>query len=102
MPNISYTGTLHDDWYGDVVIEELDGKLRIDFTHTKRLKGRLEHYTGNTFIVKWDEKLLEADAYITFDMSTKNRVNKAKMRAVSTAVTDFSFDFRNLTLKAKK
>ncbi|MCW1719957.1 serine hydrolase [Pseudoalteromonas sp. A3] len=101
LPNINYTGTLHDDWYGDVIIEQLDGKLRIDFTHTKRLKGTLEHYTGNTFIVKWDEKLLEADAFIRFDMGANNRVNSAKMRAVSTAVTDFSFDFRNLNLKAK-
>ena len=101
LPNINYTGTLHDDWYGDVIIEHLDGKLRIDFTHTKRLKGTLEHYTGNTFIVKWDEKLLEADAFIRFDMGANNRVNSAKMRAVSTAVTDFSFDFRNLNLKAK-
>ena len=101
LPNINYTGTLHDDWYGDVIIEQLDGKLRIDFTHTKRLKGTLEHYTGNTFIVKWDEKLLEADAFIRFDMGASNRVNSAKMRAVSTAVTDFSFDFRNLNLKAK-
>ncbi|KPZ59039.1 D-alanyl-D-alanine-carboxypeptidase/endopeptidase AmpH precursor [Pseudoalteromonas sp. P1-13-1a] len=101
LPNINYTGTLHDDWYGDVIIEQLDGKLRIDFTHTKRLKGTLEHYTGNTFIVKWDEKLLEADAFIRFDMGENNRVNSAKMRAVSTAVTDFSFDFRNLNLKAK-
>ncbi|MFY8328736.1 serine hydrolase [Pseudoalteromonas sp. ZZD1] len=101
LPNISYTGTLHDDWYGDVIIEELDGKLRIDFTHTKRLKGQLEHYTGNTFIVKWDEKLLEADAFIQFQMSPKNRVKSADMRAVSTSVTDFSFDFRNLNLQAK-
>lgn len=101
LPNINYTGTLHDDWYGDVIIEQLDGKLRIDFTHTKRLKGTLEHYTGNTFIVKWDEKLLEADAFIRFDMGANNRVNSAKMRTVSTAVTDFSFDFRNLNLKAK-
>lgn len=101
LPTINYTGTLHDDWYGDVIIEQLDGKLRIDFTHTKRLKGTLEHYTGNTFIVKWDEKLLEADAFIRFDMGENNRVNSAKMRAVSTAVTDFSFDFRNLNLKAK-
>jgi len=30
LPNINYTGTLHDDWYGDVIIEQLDGKLRID------------------------------------------------------------------------
>ncbi|QCU75434.1 serine hydrolase [Pseudoalteromonas distincta] len=101
LPNINYTGTLHDDWYGDVIIEQLDGKLCIDFTHTKRLKGTLEHYTGNTFIVKWDEKLLEADAFIRFEMSSQNRVNSAKMRAVSTQVTDFSFDFRNLHLKAK-
>ncbi|TMP16009.1 serine hydrolase [Pseudoalteromonas sp. S2893] len=101
LPNINYTGTLHDDWYGDVIIEQLDGKLRIDFTQTKRLKGTLEHYSGNTFIVKWDEKLLEADAFIRFDMGANNRVNSAKMRAVSTAVTDFSFDFRNLNLKAK-
>ncbi|MEI8625726.1 serine hydrolase [Pseudoalteromonas sp. B137] len=101
LPNINYTGTLHDDWYGDVIIEQLDGKLRIDFTHTKRLKGTLEHYTGNTFIVKWDEKLLEADAFIRFEMSSQNRVNSAKMRAVSTQVTDFSFDFRNLHLKTK-
>ena len=101
LPNINYTGTLQDDWYGDVIIEQLDGKLRIDFTHTKRLKGTLEHYTGNTFIVKWDEKLLEADAFIRFEMSSQNRVNSAKMRVVSTQVTDFSFDFRNLHLKAK-
>ncbi|MBG9994869.1 serine hydrolase [Pseudoalteromonas sp. NZS127_1] len=101
LPNINYTGTLHDDWYGDVIIEQLDSKLHIDFTHTKRLKGTLEHYTGNTFIVKWDEKLLEADAFIRFEMSSQNRVNSAKMRAVSTQITDFSFDFRNLHLKAK-
>jgi CubicO group peptidase (beta-lactamase class C family) len=101
LPNINYTGTLHDDWYGDVIIEELDSKLRIDFTHTQRLKGELTHYTGNTFIVKWDEKLLEADAFIQFELGTDNRVKRAKMKAVSTAVTDFSFDFRNLNLKAK-
>ncbi|EWH06476.1 beta-lactamase [Pseudoalteromonas lipolytica SCSIO 04301] len=102
LPNINYTGTLHDNWYGDVIIEELNGQLRIDFTHTKRLKGQLEHYTGNTFIVKWDEKLLEADAYIEFQMNPDNRVSSATMRAVSTEVTDFSFDFRNLDLQAKK
>jgi CubicO group peptidase (beta-lactamase class C family) len=101
LPNINYTGTLHDNWYGDVVIEQLDGKLHIDFTHTKRLKGTLEHYTGNTFIVQWDEKLLEADAFISFNMNTDNRVASAAMRAVSTQATDFSFDFRNLQLTAK-
>ncbi len=102
LPNIYYTGTLHDNWYGDVVIEELDGALRIDFTHTKRLKGQLVHHSGNTFVVKWDEPLLEADAFIEFTLNSENKVEKAKMHAVSTAVTDFSFDFRNLDLRPKK
>ncbi|MFY8274037.1 serine hydrolase [Pseudoalteromonas sp. SSDWG2] len=101
LPAIYYTGTLHDNWYGDVVIEELDGKLRIDFTHTKRLKGELVHHSGNTFVVKWDEPLLEADAFIEFTMDTQNKVKSASMRAVSTNVTDFSFDFRNLDLRPK-
>ena len=48
-----------------------------------------------------NEKLLEADAFIRFSMSADNRVESAKMNAVSTQVTDFSFDFRNLDLKAK-
>ena len=102
LPNIYYTGTLHDKWYGDVVIEELDGVLRIDFTHTKRLKGQLVHHSGNTFIVKWDEPLLEANAFIEFTLGSDNKVVSANMHAVSTAVTDFSFDFRNLDLRPKE
>ena len=101
LPAIHYTGTLHDNWYGDVVIEQIGDDLRIDFTHTKRLKGTLEHYTGNTFIVKWDEALLEADAFIEFEMNTQNQVKSASMRAVAPQVTDFSFDFRNLDLRPK-
>ena len=102
LPPIYYTGTLHDAWYGDVVIEQLDGKLRIDFTHTKRLKGELQHHSGNSFIVKWDEPMLEADAFIHFTLNEQNKVSSARMHAVSTEVTDFSFDFRNLDLRPKK
>ncbi|MEI4867138.1 DUF3471 domain-containing protein, partial [Klebsiella pneumoniae] len=59
-----YVGTYKDAWYGDVVISEQGDALRIDFSHTDMLKGSLEHYNGNTFIVRWDEPLLEADAFI--------------------------------------
>ena len=100
LPNHYYTGTLHDAWYGDVIIEEVSGTLRIDFTHTKRLKGQLKHHSGNTFIVKWDEPLLEADAFIEFTMGSDNNLKSASMRAVAPQVTDFSFDFRNLDLRA--
>ncbi|SFC68986.1 serine hydrolase [Pseudoalteromonas denitrificans] len=101
LPLSSYTGSFIDDWYGDVNIEEKSGELLIDFTHTERLKGVLEHHTGNTFIVRWNEKLLEADAFIHFDMSAKNQVKNIKLEAVAPSVTDFSFDFHNLNLKQK-
>lgn len=92
-----YAGTYKDAWYGDVVISEQDDSLRIDFTHTEMLKGSLEHYNGNTFIVRWDEPLLEADAFVEFDVSRSNQVEAATMEAVAD-FTDFSFDFHNLKL----
>ena len=92
-----YAGTYTDAWYGDVVISEKGDALHINFTHTDMLKGSLEHYNGNTFIVRWDEPLLEADAFIEFDVSRSNQVEAATMEAVAD-FTDFSFDFHNLKL----
>ncbi|RDX34766.1 serine hydrolase [Idiomarina sp. HD9-110m-PIT-SAG05] len=92
-----YAGTYTDAWYGDVVIFEKGDALHIDFTHTDMLKGSLEHYNGNTFIVRWDEPLLEADAFVEFDVSRSNQVEAATMEAVAD-FTDFSFDFHNLKL----
>lgn len=94
----TYSGTYKDAWYGDVVITEQNDSLRIDFTHTDMLKGSLEHYNRNTFIVHWDEPLLEADAFIEFDVSRSNQVETATMEAVAD-FTDFSFDFHNLKLE---
>ncbi|MDK1289476.1 serine hydrolase [Pseudoalteromonas umbrosa] len=95
-----YTGTLRSPWYGDVIVEEIAGQLHIDFTHTKLLKGTLHHHDGNTFVVKWHEKLLEADAYIHFKLNDKQQVQSADMEWVNPEITDFSFDFHNLDLSA--
>ncbi|QTH72492.1 serine hydrolase [Pseudoalteromonas xiamenensis] len=101
LPTEFYTGTLKSDWYGDVVIEKLDKTLRIDFTHTPLLKGMLQHRSGHTFLVKWDQPLLEAEAFITFEVDENQKVIGAKMRSVNNDITDFSFDFHDLDLKAK-
>ena len=102
LPVQNYTGTLTSDWYGDVIVEYVADELRIEFTHTKMLKGKLEHHTGNTFIVRWDDALLEADAYIHFEMDKAQQVMSASMEYVNPHITDFSFDFHNLNLKAKR
>lgn len=97
LPRESYAGTYRDPWYGDVLVTLEDDQLRINFTHTELLEGRLEHYNADTFVVRWDEPLLEADAFIEFQVTRDNDVQGARMEAVA-PFTDFSFDFHNLKL----
>ena len=72
----------------------------MQFANTPALHGSLEHYQHNTFIVRWDDRTLEADAYVNFNLNPDGSINFVTMEAVSTA-TDFSFDFHDLTLKPK-
>lgn len=96
-----YAGTYTDAWYGDVTIAQENGKLAIRFTKTPVLVGELEHFQYDTFIARWRDRELRADAYITFALAPDGSIEQAKMRAVSPA-TDFSFDFQDLLLKPKR
>lgn len=100
LANKAYTGTYTDAWYGDVkIIEITGGMLRADFTRTPLLKGTLEPFAGNSFIVRWDDRALEADSYIRFEVKD-GKVVGATMEAIS-PLTDFSFDFHHLNLVKK-
>ncbi|XQW85087.1 serine hydrolase [Thalassotalea piscium] len=101
LPLESYAQMYSDDWYGDIEIDEVDGQLYMQFTRTQELRGTLEHYQHNTFIVHWDDPTLEADAFVNFNLNVDGSINYVTMKAVSN-LTDFSFDFRDLKLKPKK
>ncbi len=94
----NYAGRYRDAWYGDVLIEERGGKLGIRFTHSPSLAGDLEHWQYDTFIARWRNRTLGADAYVTFSLKPDGTVDKVKMAPVS-PLTDFSFDFRDLLLR---
>ena len=94
----AYAGRYRDAWYGDVVIEEEGGKLAIQFTHTPRLAGDLEHWQYDTFVARWRDRTLMADAYVTFSLKPDGSIDEVRMRAVS-PLTDSSFDFHDLLLK---
>lgn len=102
LPNRYYSAEFVSDWYGKVSITERDQKLRIVFSHTPKLQGWLQHHSGNRFVVKWDDRLMEADAYIDFKLNEKNQVTAASMQLVDPEITDFSFDFHDLELKVVK
>ncbi len=99
LPIGRYAGVYRDDWYGDVIITaQPDGRLQIRFTKTPSLVGDLVHWQHNTFLARWHDRTLRADAYVTFSLLPDGRVDQARMLPASPAV-DFSFDFQDLVLK---
>ncbi|MEW5843114.1 MAG: serine hydrolase, partial [Bacteroidota bacterium] len=95
-----YEGVYSDAWYGDIEIKLKAGRLVIYFSCTPLLTGVLEHFQYDTFIVRWTDPELRADAYITFALNPDGNIDQVKMKAVSPA-TDFSYDFHDLLLKPK-
>ena len=92
-----YAGTYRDPWYGDVVLWQEQGKLRIRFSHSAELVGTLEHWQHDTFLVRWDQRWLNADAFLSFALDEDGKIREARMVPAS-ELTDFSFDFQDLRL----
>lgn len=92
-----YAGTYRDPWYGDVVITETAGKLGIRFAHTPSLVGDLVHWQHDTFLARWHDRELRADAFVTFALNPDATIREVSIVPESSAV-DFSFDFQDLKL----
>jgi CubicO group peptidase (beta-lactamase class C family) len=98
LPLARYAGEYEDAWYGGIAIALEQGRLIMRFSHTPALVGDLEHFQHDTFIVRWRDRELRADAYVTFALNPDGSIERAKMAAVSPE-TDFSFDFQDLLLR---
>jgi hypothetical protein len=101
LPLERYAATYEDAWYGEIAITFEQGKLVMRFSRTPSLVGDLEHWQYDTFVVRWRDRELRADAFVTFALNPDGTIDQAKMRAVSPA-TDFSFDFQDLLLRPKR
>lgn len=96
----AYIGTYRDNWFGEVSVSQQNGKLRFSSKRSPTLTGEMFFYKGNTFVIKWDDRSLHADAYANFTLNHEGKANGLSMKAVSPA-TDFSFDFHDLDFKAQ-
>jgi CubicO group peptidase (beta-lactamase class C family) len=90
-----YTGTYSDKWLGEVIISVKNGKLWFDSKRSPKLTGELLAYKGNTFIVKWKDRSMDADAFLMFYLDNTGKASEIKMKAIS-PLTDFSYDFQDL------
>lgn len=98
LPLDAYAGTYRDPWYGDVHITlEDDARLWFRSERNEPLEGPLEHFQYDTFVARWTDRQLMADAYVSFTLDPEGNVERIRMKAVS-PTTDFSFDFHDLDL----
>jgi CubicO group peptidase (beta-lactamase class C family) len=98
LPLAKYAGTYRDPWYGDIVIQQVGSGLAIRFGHTPVLVGNLVHWQYDTFLARWRDRELRADAYATFSLNPDGSIERLRMLPASDEV-DFSFDFQDLVLK---
>jgi len=101
LPLARYAQDYEDAWYGGVRITLEQGTLVMRFAHTPLLVGDLEHWQHDTFIVRWRDRELRADAYVSFALDHEGHVAQARMKPVSPQ-TDFSFDFQDLSLRPRE
>jgi CubicO group peptidase (beta-lactamase class C family) len=93
--NAVFKGTYNDPWFGDVEILNNQGKLFFESKRSPLLSGEMFLYNGTTFIVKWNDRSLDADAFVDFTMDNEGKASQIKMKPIS-PLTDFSFDFQDL------
>ncbi|MES2124809.1 MAG: serine hydrolase [Gemmatimonadota bacterium] len=98
LPLAKYAGSYEDAWYGKVTVTSEASGLVMRFTHTPGMVGDLTPWGGETFVVRWRDRALRADAYVTFELAPGGKIAAIRMAAVSPAV-DFSYDFQDLLLK---
>lgn len=96
-----FVGRYTDAWLGDVTISIKNGKPWFESKRSSKLSGEMLPYKGNTFIVKWPNIEMPADAYVNFSLDEQGKASGFTMRAVS-PLTDFSFDFQDLDFRRAK
>ena len=96
-----YLGTYRDPWLGEIVISVKNGKPWFDSKRSPKLTGEMLPYKGNSFIVKWRDRSMDADAYVIFSLDERGIASGIRMKPIS-PLTDFSYDFQDLDFQREK
>jgi CubicO group peptidase (beta-lactamase class C family) len=96
-----FAGTFRDPWLGDVDLTVKNGKLHFASKRSPSLSGEMSHYKGNSFVVRWRDRSMDADAFVNFSMANDGTPAGMTMAAIS-PLTDFSFDFQDLNFQVVK
>jgi CubicO group peptidase (beta-lactamase class C family) len=95
LPLHSYVGIYQDPWFGQVKVSLKNKQLHFASLKSTRMHGPLIEHENNEFIVWYDDRSLEADAFAEFILDENNQVIGLKMDRYSENV-DASFDYIDL------
>lgn len=98
LPLEDYAGTYRDPWYGDIIVRQGPDGLSLHFPRSKLLNGPLVHWSGETFLARWPDRSLDADALVTFERDSNGNAVSLNIRSLSES-TDFSYDYHHLDPK---
>lgn len=90
-----YAGHYKDPWFGAVSLTEQKDGLYFKAEKALDLSGKMSYYKGTTFVVRWDDRTLKADAYVNFDLDVEGKATGFKMSPIS-PLTDFSYNYQDL------
>lgn len=91
----NFTGTYQDPWFGKVRIYKKDSSLFFLADRSPGLDGEIFWYKANTFVVKWKDRSMDANAFLLLEQDYNGNPSGFTMKAIS-PLTDFSFDFHDL------
>ncbi|MBN8431988.1 serine hydrolase [Microbulbifer salipaludis] len=94
VPDTELTGRYRDPWFGDIHISMESDTLRWRALKSPRLTGTLTSASEGVWALHWDDRSLNADAWMIADRSESGSL-LLTMQAKSRG-TDFSYDFHDL------
>ena len=97
----NYLGIYVDNWFGKVKIYMENGEPWFSSLRSPQLTGPMHHYKANTFVVKWENRELDADAFAIFSLDEEGVAQQITMKGISPDI-DFSYDFQDLYFKRVK
>ncbi len=98
LPLQAYEGRYADAWRGVAIIRRDGDHLVLKISRTRDLEGALTPFSGDIFVVRWNRRGLNADAYIRFTPKFDGGIESMTLQAISPA-TDSSFDFQDLDFR---
>jgi len=90
-----FVGTFMDPWFGEVTISNTKDGLHFKSAKSSDLIGTMTFYKGTTFVVRWNDASLKADAFVNFQLNTEGKAESFLMSPIS-PLTDFSYDYQDL------